>query len=65
MLANLDTVLQHEYQGSDPRYCTALFGLMEPDADGFTVTLAGGGTPLHWRSAHPARWRRSTPRADS
>ncbi|WP_413760771.1 PP2C family protein-serine/threonine phosphatase [Streptomyces sp. MMBL 11-3] len=45
-LANLDLVLKGEYQGSDPRYCTAVFGVLQPVADGsFTVTLAGGGHP--------------------
>ncbi|WP_344454943.1 GAF domain-containing SpoIIE family protein phosphatase [Actinocorallia aurantiaca] len=45
-LANLDTVLKGEYQGDDPRYCTAVFGVLEPEDDGsFTVTLAGGGHP--------------------
>ncbi|MFI8306217.1 PP2C family protein-serine/threonine phosphatase [Streptomyces sp. NPDC085927] len=45
-LSNLDSVLKGEYQGSDPRYCTAVFGVLQPLADGsFTVTLAGGGHP--------------------
>lgn len=44
--ANLDTVLKGEYQGDDPRYCTAVFGVLQPEADGaFSVTLAGGGHP--------------------
>jgi phosphoserine phosphatase RsbU/P len=46
VLANLDLVLKGEYQGSDPRYCTAVFGVLQPVGDGsFTVTLAGGGHP--------------------
>ncbi|WP_411076472.1 PP2C family protein-serine/threonine phosphatase [Streptomyces sp. cmx-4-7] len=46
VLANLDTVLKGEYQGSDPRYCTAVFGVLQPEADGsFLLTLAGGGHP--------------------
>lgn len=45
-LANLDTVLKGEYQGGSPRYCTAVFGALEPLADGsFDITLAGGGHP--------------------
>ncbi|MFF3485317.1 PP2C family protein-serine/threonine phosphatase [Streptomyces sp. NPDC002701] len=45
-LANLDLVLKGEYQGSDPRYCTAVFGVLQPLSDGsFTVALAGGGHP--------------------
>ncbi|GAA3140346.1 hypothetical protein GCM10010466_34290 [Planomonospora alba] len=47
VLANLDAVLQQEHAGSTapPPYCTAVFGVLEPDRDGFTVTLAGGGHP--------------------
>ncbi|MFD5449485.1 PP2C family protein-serine/threonine phosphatase [Streptomyces sp. NPDC003470] len=45
-LANLDAVLKGEYQGSDPRYCTAAFGVLKPLPDGcYAVTLAGGGHP--------------------
>jgi sigma-B regulation protein RsbU (phosphoserine phosphatase) len=45
-LSNLDSVLKGEYQGSDPRYCTAVFGVLQPLGDGsFTVDLAGGGHP--------------------
>jgi sigma-B regulation protein RsbU (phosphoserine phosphatase) len=45
-LANLDAVLKGEYQGSDPRYCTAVFGVLQPLPDGsYSVTLAGGGHP--------------------
>lgn len=47
VLGNLNTVLNHEYNGTDPRFCTVLFGLLTPDADhgGFRITLAGGGHP--------------------
>ncbi|MFJ5810368.1 SpoIIE family protein phosphatase [Streptomyces sp. NBC_01426] len=45
-LANLDAVLKGEYQGDNPRFCTAVFGVLEAASDGsFTVTLAGGGHP--------------------
>ncbi|MFE4173394.1 PP2C family protein-serine/threonine phosphatase [Streptomyces sp. NPDC056909] len=45
-LANLDTVLKGEYQGSTPRFCTAVFGVLDAVSDGsFAVTLAGGGHP--------------------
>ncbi|MGW7342617.1 PP2C family protein-serine/threonine phosphatase [Streptomyces sp. NPDC054854] len=45
-LANLDTVLKGEYQGDNPRFCTAVFGVLDAASDGsFTVTLAGGGHP--------------------
>ncbi|MFK0019683.1 SpoIIE family protein phosphatase [Streptomyces sp. NPDC090798] len=47
VLSNLNTVLNHEYNGHDPRFCTVIFGLLTPDADrgGFGVTLASGGHP--------------------
>ncbi|MBH5338758.1 SpoIIE family protein phosphatase [Streptomyces pactum] len=45
-LANLDSVLKGEYQGDNPRYCTALFGVLLPEPGGtFSVTLASGGHP--------------------
>ncbi|CAL9603288.1 hypothetical protein SUDANB58_05482 [Streptomyces sp. enrichment culture] len=45
-LHNLDTVLKGEYQGGAPRYCTAVFGVLQPLPDGsFEITLAGGGHP--------------------
>ncbi|MEU9269899.1 SpoIIE family protein phosphatase [Streptomyces sp. NPDC048251] len=47
VLTNLNTVLNHEYNGDDPRFCTVIFGLLTPDTDhgGFRITLAGGGHP--------------------
>ncbi|MEU5951206.1 SpoIIE family protein phosphatase [Streptomyces sp. NPDC047525] len=47
VLSNLNTVLNHEYNGHDPRFCTVIFGLLTPDTDqgGFRVTLASGGHP--------------------
>ncbi|MER7779154.1 SpoIIE family protein phosphatase [Streptomyces sp. NPDC096191] len=47
VLANLNTVLNHEYNGTDPRFCTVVFGLLTPDEErgGFHVTLASGGHP--------------------
>ncbi|MFE5405610.1 PP2C family protein-serine/threonine phosphatase [Streptomyces sp. NPDC056580] len=47
VLANLNTVLNHEYNGTDPRFCTVVFGLLTPDPDrgGFHITLASGGHP--------------------
>ncbi|MFJ3908159.1 PP2C family protein-serine/threonine phosphatase [Streptomyces vinaceus] len=45
-LANLDTVLKGEHQGDNPRFYTAVFGVLDAESDGsFTVTLAGGGHP--------------------
>jgi sigma-B regulation protein RsbU (phosphoserine phosphatase) len=59
VLANLNTVLNHEYNGDDPRFCTVIFGLLTPDGDegGFQVTLASGGHP-------PALLMRSDGHAD-
>ncbi|MFD3823205.1 PP2C family protein-serine/threonine phosphatase [Streptomyces sp. NPDC058625] len=46
-LSTLNTVLHERYTGGDPRYCTAVFGILEPDpATGrTTVRLASGGHP--------------------
>ncbi|MET9771356.1 SpoIIE family protein phosphatase [Streptomyces sp. NPDC006415] len=47
VLSNLNTVLNHEYHGSDPRFCTVVFGLLIPEHlhGGFHITLASGGHP--------------------
>ncbi|MER6200445.1 SpoIIE family protein phosphatase [Streptomyces sp. NPDC001586] len=47
VLGNLNTVLGHEYNGTDPRFCTVVFGLLAPDPErgGFTIILASGGHP--------------------
>ncbi|OON81583.1 PP2C family protein-serine/threonine phosphatase [Streptomyces tsukubensis] len=47
VLANLNTVLNHEYNGHDPRFCTVIFGLLTPDTERgrFRITLASGGHP--------------------
>ncbi|MFF6995357.1 PP2C family protein-serine/threonine phosphatase [Streptomyces sp. NPDC008313] len=47
VLGNLNTVLNHEYHGTDPRFCTVIFGLLTPvGAEGaFRITLASGGHP--------------------
>ncbi|MEV6618399.1 SpoIIE family protein phosphatase [Streptomyces sp. NPDC051051] len=47
VLGNLNTVLNHEYNGTDPRFCTVVFGLLtpEPDRGGFHITLSSGGHP--------------------
>ncbi|MFF3323564.1 PP2C family protein-serine/threonine phosphatase [Streptomyces sp. NPDC002889] len=47
VLANLNTILSHEYNGHEPRFCTVIFGLLTPDGEegGFRVTLASGGHP--------------------
>ncbi|MGW3962466.1 PP2C family protein-serine/threonine phosphatase [Amycolatopsis sp. NPDC005003] len=45
VLDRLNTVLHHEYRGSDPRYCTVIQGHLRPGDDGAAVTLATGGHP--------------------
>ncbi|MET9603127.1 SpoIIE family protein phosphatase [Streptomyces sp. NPDC006459] len=46
-LSTLNTVLHQRFTGGDPRYCTAIFGVMEPDPATATVAvrLASGGHP--------------------
>ncbi|WP_228982086.1 PP2C family protein-serine/threonine phosphatase [Streptomyces sp. DH12] len=46
-LSTLNEVLHERYSGSDPRYCTAIYGVLEPDpATGRVhVRLASGGHP--------------------
>ena len=45
VLANLNTVLNHEFHGDDPRYCTVIFGVLTPEPGGCAITLASGGHP--------------------
>ncbi|MFF8293175.1 PP2C family protein-serine/threonine phosphatase [Streptomyces sp. NPDC016309] len=45
VLATLNTVLHERYAAGDPRYCTAVFGTVEPHGDSATVHLASGGHP--------------------
>ncbi|MFG2988296.1 PP2C family protein-serine/threonine phosphatase [Streptomyces sp. NPDC048257] len=46
-LSTLNTVLHERFTSGDPRYCTAIFGVMEPDPGAGTVAvrLASGGHP--------------------
>ncbi|MER5772068.1 PP2C family protein-serine/threonine phosphatase [Streptomyces sp. NPDC001985] len=44
-LTTLNTVLHDRYTGGDPRYCTAVFGILEPGPGGCAVRLASGGHP--------------------
>ncbi|MFF9687380.1 PP2C family protein-serine/threonine phosphatase [Streptomyces sp. NPDC014623] len=44
-LTTLNTVLHERYASGDPRYCTAIFGILEPHGDTVTVELASGGHP--------------------
>ncbi|WNV86340.1 SpoIIE family protein phosphatase [Umezawaea sp. Da 62-37] len=41
----LNTVLNHEYHGVDPRFCTVVYGVLTPDADGCAISMATGGHP--------------------
>ncbi|MEJ3653040.1 SpoIIE family protein phosphatase [Actinomycetes bacterium KLBMP 9759] len=57
VLDNLNTVLHHEFHGSDPRFCTVIYGNVEtasadPRGEGCAITLASGGHPpaLHLRA---------------
>lgn len=45
VLRNLNTVLNHEFQGDDPRFCTVIFGVLTPEPDGCRIALASGGHP--------------------
>jgi phosphoserine phosphatase RsbU/P len=46
VLSNLNTVLYQEYLTGGTRYCTVLYGILEPGGDaGRRVRLAGGGHP--------------------
>ena len=45
VLRNLNTVLNHEFRGDDPRFCTVIFGVLTPEPDGCRITLASGGHP--------------------
>lgn len=46
-LTTLNKVLHERYTGDDPRYCTAIFGILTPDPDTahVAVSLASGGHP--------------------
>ncbi|WP_406192226.1 SpoIIE family protein phosphatase [Kitasatospora sp. NBC_01560] len=45
VLTTLNTVLHDRYTSGDPRYCTAVFGILEPGGDHVDVHLASGGHP--------------------
>ncbi|GHA81137.1 histidine kinase [Streptomyces clavifer] len=44
-LTTLNTVLHERYAMGDPRYCTTVFGVLEPVGDKVKVELASGGHP--------------------
>jgi sigma-B regulation protein RsbU (phosphoserine phosphatase) len=45
VLSNLNAVLRPEFTSADPRYCTAIVGVITPNDCGFDVELASGGHP--------------------
>lgn len=45
VLSTLNTVLHERYTRGDTRYCTAIFGVLQPDGDRVSVHLASGGHP--------------------
>nr|WSS66698.1 SpoIIE family protein phosphatase [Streptomyces sp. NBC_01177] len=45
VLTTLNTVLHERYASGEGRYCTALFGVLEPADDHVDVHLASGGHP--------------------
>lgn len=45
VLATLNTVLHERYASGEGRYCTAIFGVLEPDDGHVRVHLASGGHP--------------------
>ncbi len=44
-LANLNAVLFQEYRAETHRHCTVVFGILTPDGDGYSATVASGGHP--------------------
>ncbi|WP_373302829.1 PP2C family protein-serine/threonine phosphatase [Streptomyces litmocidini] len=59
VLATLNEVLHERYTGGDPRYCTVVFGIVDPDPESgrAAVRIASGGHP-------PALVLRADGRAD-
>jgi sigma-B regulation protein RsbU (phosphoserine phosphatase) len=45
-LSTLNDALREEYERDHGHFCTAIFGLLTPSGDGFTLALASGGHPL-------------------
>ncbi|MFJ4523568.1 PP2C family protein-serine/threonine phosphatase [Streptomyces sp. NPDC088810] len=45
VLSTLNAALLERYTGADPRYCTAVFGILEPEGQNAGVLLASGGHP--------------------
>ncbi|WP_406091570.1 PP2C family protein-serine/threonine phosphatase [Streptomyces sp. NBC_01013] len=45
VLTTLNTVLHERYRSGDTRYCTAVFGVLQPGSGHVSVHLASGGHP--------------------
>ncbi|KAA0110628.1 PP2C family protein-serine/threonine phosphatase [Mycolicibacterium sp. P1-5] len=45
VLHRLNDVLNQEFRGGQPRFCTVVFGTLTPRRGGFAVRLASGGHP--------------------
>ncbi|WP_329575285.1 SpoIIE family protein phosphatase [Kitasatospora sp. NBC_01250] len=45
VLTTLNTVLHERYTSGDTRYCTAIFGVLQPDGGPVHLQLASGGHP--------------------
>ncbi|KOV96193.1 PP2C family protein-serine/threonine phosphatase [Streptomyces sp. NRRL B-3648] len=45
VLSTLNAALLERYGGGDPRYCTAVFGILAPEGRSVRVHLASGGHP--------------------
>ncbi|MCX4751031.1 SpoIIE family protein phosphatase [Kitasatospora sp. NBC_01287] len=45
VLTTLNTVLNQRYTSGDTRYCTAVFGILEPRGEQCAVQIAAGGHP--------------------
>ncbi len=45
VLSSLNTAMRDNRGGNDGLFCTAVFGLLSPDGDGFSLSLASGGHP--------------------
>jgi phosphoserine phosphatase RsbU/P len=46
VLSTLNDALREEYERDFGHFCTVIFGLLTPDGNGFTLTIASGGHPL-------------------
>jgi sigma-B regulation protein RsbU (phosphoserine phosphatase) len=45
VLSTLNAALRQEYLRDDRDFCTAIFGVLNPHGNGFTLSLASGGHP--------------------